>query len=47
MEGGSGKGRWRQREGIDGKDRSCEVWPYFSLLQANCRLRQRGTDMRK
>ena len=43
-EGGSGRGRWRQREGVDRKDRSCEVWRNFMLLKSNCRLRHRGTD---
>ena len=38
------RGRWKQREGMDRKFRSCDVWRNSTLLQANCRLRHRGMD---
>ena len=34
-------------EGTDRNDRSCEVWRNSTSLQANRRLRHRGTDERE
>ena len=44
---GEGEGGREQREGMDRKDCSCEVWRNSMLLQANCQLRHRGTDVRE
>ena len=35
-----GSWRWRQREGMDRKVRSCDVWRNYTVLQANKRLRR-------
>ena len=34
-----GSWRWKQREGMDRKVRSCDVWRNYTVLQANKRLR--------